>query len=277
MRKSRRGQQKARASSRAHKTEHSKETNKSPVSLVSEEQNKLEKALAVSDFSVKAPKVEEAKPSRHRARWPERKDWFLSVNLIPKELVEVSSSEKKQVLRHIVGMCFFSFALLFGSYLVLDYFEKKATRQFNNIDFSLKEAQSKIGLFQELESESRGLQNKIKLSKYILGNHVYWNNALGFLEKNTIPTVYYRNLSSNVISGFSVTAIAIDYESVARQLLALQKSPLVEDVTVASITLEELDEASLLDPNFPKVVVKFDMNIKLDPRVYLYEGSEILN
>jgi hypothetical protein len=40
--------------------------------LVSEEQNKLEKALAVSDFSVKAPKVEEAKPSRHRARWPRR-------------------------------------------------------------------------------------------------------------------------------------------------------------------------------------------------------------
>ncbi len=163
----------------------------------------------------------------------------MGLNLIPEDLLEISGLEREKVMKAVWTVAMAGLFLCLGIYIVIDYFDKKADRGLKTANFLLQEANAKIALAEDIEKQGVRLYSKIHLAKSILNNHIYWSNVLKFLEANTVPTVYYRSISNNVLSGALISAIAIDFESAARQLLAFQKAVGVKEVNMSSISLEQ--------------------------------------
>ena len=192
----------------------------------------------------------------------------MGVNLIPEDFIEVAGWEKRRVKKTAGLVLFLSLVLLLGGYLVLDYFDKKVSRKLKMTNYLLEEARSKIALYQKIETHGLQLYSKIQLAKLVLDNHIYWTNVLKFLEEKTIPSVYYKNITNNIANGVTISAFATDFESVARQILALQKEDIVREVKVSSISTDKIDEKELLDPSFPRVVIKFEMALNFNPVIF---------
>ena len=89
-----------------------------------------------------------------------------------------------------------------------------------------------------------------------------------------MPTIFFKTISNNLLGGVNVSAMGLDFESVAKELQALQQEKLIKEVSVSSVQVEKLEEGNLLSPTFPKNVVRFELSIKFDPKIFVAGGYE---
>lgn len=68
---------------------------------------------------------------------------------------------------------------------------------------------------------------KITVAKQLLSSHIYSSDLLGVIEKTTLPMVQWTNLSVDTKNNaFDLEGYAGDWNSVAKQIVALEKENL---------------------------------------------------
>ncbi|TSC56723.1 MAG: Uncharacterized protein G01um101418_617 [Parcubacteria group bacterium Gr01-1014_18] len=193
----------------------------------------------------------------------------LDVNLIPQNLREISPVEQKAIIIQLILLLVILFLGLGAFFLGLDYYSNRRARELANIEFNLKEIESEIKVYDETAKKTASLQSRLAISKSILSHHVYWTHLFKILEDNTLPTIYYQNFAGSLGSSAVISGYGLDFESVARQLLAFENLPMVKKAAVSGVKVAELSAEELLSPDFPKNVVRFEMLVEADPKIFV--------
>jgi len=195
-------------------------------------------------------------------------DKIVDVNLIPSQYRFFPSFKKRRVITIVFSACLLAFVLDIGVFFVLDHFKRQELQTAKRLDFEIHDLESKLEVFENLRSETESLRFKMDFTELVLDQHIHWSEVLKFLENHTIPTVYYSKLVGST-SGVSLTAYALDFESLARQLLAFEKQDLVEEVNVSNINLVEIGQEKDEAVSLPATMVAFDVLISFKPEIYI--------
>jgi len=74
---------------------------------------------------------------------------------------------------------------------------------------------------QKLNAEVDGLtalRGKVAVIKGVFANHVYWTDFFTFLEKNTLPGVYYDDFEGDLSGEYHLLVIAKDFNTMVAQM-----------------------------------------------------------
>lgn len=190
---------------------------------------------------------------------------FLGVNLIPSELeaqLNPATKIKNFFIYGIVTLCFI--LLVYGGMLVyqiiLFYQVENMQKQVNNIEaeiISYRPWQRKALLFNDKLNKVIDLFNK----------HVYWSNVLTFLEKNTLPNVYYTNFTGTIDGTFNLNVTTTDYQTAVDQIALFKQSPQVLSVSVTTISATTNSNNSESNNN-QSATVSFNMTLIVNPTIF---------
>jgi hypothetical protein len=100
---------------------------------------------------------------------------------------------------------------------------------------------------------------------HVMDNHVYWSQFLSYLEKYTLPNVYYKNLAATTEGKVTLSATAIDLATLADQYLILQNAPdFVEEVTIESAVSAITENGDSDNSN----AVDFNISLQINPEIF---------
>ena len=71
---------------------------------------------------------------------------------------------------------------------------------------------------------------RLMLVSELLNDHIYWSNFFSFLEKNTLPNVFYQDFSGDTGGEYILKARTDNFDSMAKQLKVFRRSADVLEV-----------------------------------------------
>ena len=71
---------------------------------------------------------------------------------------------------------------------------------------------------------------RLMLVSELLNSHIYWSNFFSFLEKNTLPNVFYQDFSGDTSGEYILKARTDNFDSMAKQLKVLRRAADVLEV-----------------------------------------------
>lgn len=201
---------------------------------------------------------QEKKTYEHEDKKWEKID-ILNTNLIKNELY-IDIDWQMNIIYLIIGILISSI-ILSGTYFSISYINE--TKNENKVEYAKEIAELKVRIA-EADKEIKNIEifgSKIRLVKDVLDSHVYWNNFFSWLEKNTLPNVYYSSFSGDLGGVYNLYAKTDDYDSLYSQILHFKNNPDVLEVRTesASRTTNEKTGESL---------VNFGLNIKINPKIF---------
>jgi type II secretory pathway pseudopilin PulG len=189
---------------------------------------------------------------------------ILDINLIPVELAKHPEIEFPKKLFQSGLILALVILLVIGSYLGITWYQFRITKQIQKLENQIADLDQQIKGLEADKSAVLTLQNRLKLVRQLLDNHVYWTKFFALLEKYTISEVYYTNFSMTGREQLVISAKGRDYQSVAKQLMAFQQaSDFVKNVRIDSAAAE-IDSA---DGTY--LGVNFNINLEFLPGVFL--------
>jgi hypothetical protein len=105
----------------------------------------------------------------------------------------------------------------------------------------------------------------------LLSQHVYWNNFFNFLEKNTLPNVFYQDFSGDTKGDYILQVRTDSYDSMAKQIKIFRRSPDVIEVSSEGgerIKNEVVTDASSTEQIEPVVQLKSPIRLKINPDLF---------
>lgn len=108
----------------------------------------------------------------------------------------------------------------------------------------------------------RSLSARLAPAKQILEKHIFWTNFLKHLEENTLPDVTYGNIAVDE-KNLVLSGTAKNYETAARQTLALRALPFIRNLKVSNL-------ASRVSPKGEVLGVDFNLSANLDSSVFKF-------
>ncbi len=105
---------------------------------------------------------------------------------------------------------------------------------------------------------------KLELVSFVLSNHVYWTNFLGFLEDTTLKDVYLEGLEADLTGTYSVPAVARNLDTVSLQLELYKAYPKMR--TVAYSNAQSVAGAAGTEP-----VTRFTLQMTIDPSLFIQQ------
>ncbi|MAG28581.1 hypothetical protein CL632_00325 [bacterium] len=114
-----------------------------------------------------------------------------------------------------------------------------------------------ISTYSSLEGEDVELRKKVNSASELLEDHISWSSFLKQLEGETIPEVTYINIAASTKGLMNISALAVDYTALARQITVYQKTAWVVDISITSASFVEETVTS------PEGVV-FDIQLEID-------------
>lgn len=103
---------------------------------------------------------------------------------------------------------------------------------------------------------------KLDVVNYILANHVYWTNFLGFLENNTLKDVYYESFTGDIEGQYTIPSVARNLDAVSLQLEVMKAYNLVRSVQYSG------GQTVPAGPERPETV-KFNLEVIVDPKLFI--------
>ncbi len=103
---------------------------------------------------------------------------------------------------------------------------------------------------------------KLEIVSLILNNHVYWTNFLAFLEDNTLKDVYYSSFSGDLSGSYSLPSFARNLDTISLQLEVMKSYKMMKTVQYNS-------SQSIPAVQDRPAMIKFNLDISLDPRVFI--------
>jgi len=126
--------------------------------------------------------------------------------------------------------------------LALGYFGINLANQFlekqsQEINQQLEEAEASYAKLIAKEEEAAKWSKRVAVISSLLENHVYWTKFFQYLEKTTIPDVYYTNIGISSDGLVTLTGQATNYTTVARQYqVFLNNSEIFPKVTLGGFS-----------------------------------------
>jgi len=231
---------------------------------IREEAAEKEEQVVKKEQETKDEQVPEIEPSvktysKQVTNAPIHRTNKYDVDLLTKEYI----GEFEQINPYaFLGVCS-ALSLVSGIILLLGSFAyemrvKISIEREKNLNIALGET---IKTYGELEKEDGILSKKVEALSLLLKNHISWKDFLEKLEKETIPEVSYVDMAASTSGSVSISAVAKDYTSLARQMTVFQKVEWIKklDITGASYS-KDTDSADQ--------GVSFDMTITVDKQIF---------
>ena len=224
---------------------------------------KRSKRIKDVDKSGKKDKPEDVKNEKdlEKEKSEEKKPGF-EVNLIPKDLVAKQQLELPKKM-FISGLFVFIAILVVGTaYLGITWYQLNVDRQLDQLQAEIEDINDQIAQQEKFKLTAIDLQDRLKMVKELLNNHIYWTKFFELLEKHTIPEVYFTDFSMSGTERIALSAVGRDYESVAKQLIIFQNA----DDLVASVEINAASAVLDEDNNYDQV--NFNIDLTFLPQVF---------
>lgn len=113
------------------------------------------------------------------------------------------------------------------------------------------------------ESEVLGYQKKLNDFNEIFKNHEFASNIFAFMEKQTMPNIWFKQFTLDKNSGkIQISGEAETMEAFSRQVDNFEKNEYVKSVNVLNSSEGEAGR------------VNFNMDISLDPKIFSFISNE---
>ncbi len=165
-----------------------------------------------------------------------------SINLLPENYIGKTKSREeshKSYLYMVLSflLIFISMTSTIGLYFYNRYYKEKV----NSISMEMKDVDEQMRKATE-GNELLAAENKAKNIKYLLSEHTYLTEVSDFFQKTMLNEVYFKTLDiafeKNVLN-VKFEASTEDYISSAIQVAIFKGSPLVNNVSVDSVSVNK--------------------------------------
>ncbi|MFA6391838.1 MAG: hypothetical protein WCW66_03760 [Patescibacteria group bacterium] len=198
----------------------------------------------------------------------EEKIQALDVNLIPEDVL--GKLEPKAKLKQMgigVGIVVVLVGLVYG-YMM--YRESKIEGDIEELTIQIDGIDQEIKSLGNVRNDAETLRNQIDSISKILDDHIYWSQLLAYLEKYTLPNVYYKSLSATQSGVVTLSASAIDLATLADQYIVFQNATdFVEKVTIDSA----ISAATEVDDLNVQNSVDFNISLKVIPDIFFLKEN----
>ena len=166
-------------------------------------------------------------PFRKKVGKKERK---FNVNLLP---FGIGFHSKSRVSFVLISAFIVSCVIVFVVYFGLNIYEMSITSDYKSIENEFEVYMSSIEDYGDSIYEIEVWENKIQKIKDLFNHHVYWTKFFKAIDDNTLPGVQFFGFAGSINGNIVLSAIAPDYQTVAKQWLHLQNAEdFVEEVII---------------------------------------------
>jgi hypothetical protein len=172
-------------------------------------------------------------------------------------------------------VCSGLFALIIGGgYWLLTARVADARFKAEELNAKLVTIRENITKKEQEWSHYRDLQTRLIVLHDLLDKHIITSRVFDFLERWTIPDVSYQNASWATDGTLALSVTAKSFSAAARQLVAFQRSAIVQDVS--SLAFASAGGADAAAPGAPRPAgsaaaessVSFQVILKLNPQAF---------
>lgn len=150
--------------------------------------------------------------------------------------------------------------LVYGGSVFINQQQDKIETQLAQEQQRLTQFKSQLSPYWEKQTQTDAFNGRLAALKSLLQRQNSWDSFFNLLEKYTLDDVYYRQLSAEASGQLSLSAIAPDYQTVARQTAIFAG----DESFVKNIKVNETSEVN--DEKVGQVMINFQ------PRMYLQPG-----
>ncbi|RKX90929.1 MAG: hypothetical protein DRP84_12380 [Spirochaetes bacterium] len=212
------------------------------------------------ELPIKKDKIEPVKLAEHQAKEVEA---GMRVSLIPEEFINPPEDRYAHSLLVFIFSILFTVLIIGAVYLWMVWQESKVTAETVNIDDQIVAVDKKIKDYNEIKQNAQELQNKIGAAEGLLNKHIYWTKFFDLLEQNTVQGIYYVSIAADTEGGIILSAIAEDYTTIARQLVAFNEATdFVNQAKVSSAVAQTGEEGQISG-------VSFNIDLQLTNNVFI--------
>ena len=185
---------------------------------------------------------------------------ILEVNLIKED--NGTSFDFAKNLSTLFLVFFIAALFILEIYFGLDWWQNEETSKTQVTEQKVSDLNREITTLNNQADEAFRYRAKVTILSDLLGQHIYWTSFLSWLEKNTLSTVQYANLSGDVSGVYVFNATAKTYADASWQVKAFLNDPLTKDVKVSSVASSKTKE------NTKSGQVSFTLNLEVDPKIF---------
>lgn len=178
----------------------------------------------------------------------------LQVSLIPEETVEkrINTGLRKTMLAVIVVIEVIILAVV---WFFVNAQTDARRRQIADFDKSIQDSKSQI---EQVRGEQKDLlifEKKLASMSDLLASHVYTSKMFEFLEKNTVPDVWYESYISTSDAQVSLAVNAKNMQVAAEQIAHLEGLAEIEQINVNSFQTRLTDRGQVANVGFDMQVI----------------------
>lgn len=160
---------------------------------------------------------------------------LIDVNLIPREFG--LAAKPKHLWAELIRYVVVSVILVGAAYGGLRWYDYKLTTDTANLKAQVAVLDQQIGAYSHERAQATAVQDQLVGLTAILDRHLDYSEFFSFIEANTLPSVYYKNVNVDSRTGAVTTAaVTTDFDQLRAQVAVLEDNPLVSGVTVNSAT-----------------------------------------
>lgn len=134
------------------------------------------------------------------------------------------------------------FIAISGSMLYL--WQQKQRRQSLEVSQRFGRIDQLISLTENEVGDVLDFRGRLIVVNDLLKNHIYWSDFFSFLEKNTLPNVFYQDFSGDTSGEYLLKARTDSFDSMAKQLKVFRRAPEVIEVSSEGGEMIKVEEKS---------------------------------
>jgi len=207
------------------------------------------------------PKAAQPQMQPVRKGIPPAKNRF-GITLIPEESVSPEEAKRPRQKAILIAIVVILVLVLGGSFGLLKWYQGKFVSELEKIEKDIGSIEKQIANLDEAKNRAEILQKQFVVADKLLTKHVYWTEVFSFMEKNTVPDVYFKNFVGGIDGSISLSGIAKSYKAVAEQIVSLREAENAEKISITSASAS-------VAPTGETTEVNFDAKLKLKPEIFL--------
>ncbi|MEK7167596.1 MAG: hypothetical protein AAB791_01185 [Patescibacteria group bacterium] len=229
--------------------------------------------LKIKMEEIKQPKIKLPEPKKVKLPSPPKprkadkfnlapkKDKSFDINLMPRELVLTSYYQPGAMAAIILLAVVLPAAIVGGVWWGITNWQEQTKNEITAAQGQINALKKELADWQQNQKKSFELQKKLLVIRNLFSGKIRWTNFLDLLEKYTLDGVYYTNFAADVSGEFTIPAVAKDYDTLAKQIVALREAKdFVKKAEVENIRLFSTEKAGISGVSF-------------DLKLYLADGA----
>lgn len=189
---------------------------------------------------------------------------LLDVNLLPVDDTHAPEKTLKNVTHRLILvllLTLFVVSLLYGA---LRWFAWSRQQRALALVIEQERIDQALARLEQKADDIRLLEQRISSVRLLLNRHVLWTQFFTQLERYTLPDVYYMTLNVGLGQTISLHGVARDFETLARQLLVLDKAQ--DFVRVASVANAQAADGQ----GDGESTIRFTVDLDLNPDIFYF-------